>query len=137
MSNKRKTATKAEIFYIQSNPENKTYEELADELNLFKTTVETISLEAPPKEESQVVEVQEVEPEILVHPSTTTTKPQKKNRMEGFVLTKTEAAGKPGRVAVMTGAGSERIDDANKLARQVARAQTNNTGITKTYPDRE
>lgn len=124
MAGKRKLATKLETFYIQSNPEGKTPQELADELGLFKTTVEKLQAEAP-----------EPEPQVVEAP-----KQSKPNNMEGKIINQTEKEKKEGkkpRFAIMTPTASEWLDDANKIARQKARGNENKSGIAKPYPDRD
>lgn len=113
MAGKKKTASKAEVFYIKSNPENKDAQTLADELGLMKETVDAIFVEMD---------------DTPNEPQTNT------NKMEGLIINRTEKSAKK-RMAIMTEAGSTRVDDANKEARAKIRGQFNETGVGKTYPN--
>jgi hypothetical protein len=102
MAGKRKVATKVEVFYIKENPEGKSSQELADELCLFKTTVEKILIEKGLEQEEEV-EIKVEEP-----------LPKKRNKMEGFITSRSQNGN--GGVAVMQEAGSSRLDDFRKNA---------------------
>lgn len=123
MPGKRKTATKLELFYIQSNPNGQTAQELADELGLFKTTVEKIQGDVPPPQIEEET-IPEREPKV--------------NRMNGTILHNKKKGEEhlPGKVAILTPEAGGILDDTFKLARAKAKRPENQVGIAKPYPDR-
>jgi len=121
MAGKRRAATKVEVFYIKNNPEGKTAQELADELELFKSTVDKILLEKANEE----------------IPASDTPKLSNGLKINKNDIIRETGSGKKGVVA-LTSTSSEKLSDMHK---EVFMGRTPNygpkTGICKSYPDRE
>ena len=129
MAGKRTHLTNAELYYIRGNPDNLTPNELADELNVSLKRVQAVVYEKRSEDKKAAKKEEEENP----------TPVRKPNLMKGMIIQDTSdqmnPAKKTQRVAAMTPAGSQMIDELSKNSRAAARKGTNQPHLAPTFPN--